>query len=357
MGAWAAAGAASRRLIAGNAQHQTLLILGGTGFLGPPVTQVALRRGWKVTLFNRGKHAVGGVEGVETLIGDRKGQLDSLRGRKWDALIDDTGFVPKYVKMSAELLAPNVSYGLFVSSTSVYASFVKPNDESSPTGTLSDPNADTVTDDTYGPMKALCEQYSLAAFNGRASVVRPGYIVGPLDPTDRFTYWPVRASRGGEMLAPGTPRDPIQVIDVRDLAIWMMKLVETHTRGTFNAMSPPGAFTMGELLSASERASPKSGTRVTWVPEDFLAASWKPDEPDLPPWSPLRGDMAGASLTPTKAAEKAGLTCRPLADTVRDTLAWFQSLPAERQEKLRPVLDPQRETDTLHAWHEAHPKA
>ncbi len=357
IGAWAAAGAASRHLFAGDARPQTLLILGGTGFLGPPLTQEALRRGWKVTHFNRGKHAAGGVAGVETLIGDRRGQLDSLRGRKWDAVVDDTGFVPKFVKMSAELLAPNVGYCLFVSSTSVYASFTKPNDERSPTGALSDPDAETVTDDTYGPMKALCEQYSAAAFKGRVGVVRPGYMVGPLDPTDRFTYWPVRASRGGEMLAPGTPRDPIQVIDVRDLAMWMMRLVETRTRGTFNAMSPPGAFTMGDLLSASERATPNSGTTVTWVPEDFLAAHWKPEEMDLPPWSPTKGDMAGASLTLTKAAERAGLTCRPLSDTVRDTLTWFQSLPAERQEKLHAILDPQKEAETLHAWHEKNTKA
>lgn len=354
LGAWAAAAAATGRLRAGNAQPQALLILGGTGFPGPPLTQEALRLGWRVTHFNRGKHAAGGVEGVETLIGDRRGQLDSLRGRKWDALVDDTGFVPKFVKMSAERLAPNVGYCLYVSSTSVYASFAKPNDEHSPTGALSDPGAETVSSDTYGPMKAFCEQYSAAAFKGRASIVRPGYMVGPLDPSDRFTYWPVRVSRGGEMLAPGTPHDPIQVIDVRDLAVWMTKLVETRTRGTFNAISPPGAFTMGDLLGASERATPNSGTRVTWVPEDFLAAHWK--DLDMPPWSPTKGDLAGASLTPTKAAERAGLRCRPLADTVRDTLTWFQSLPAERQEKLRPILDPQKESEMLHAWHETNTK-
>ena len=222
---------------------------------------------------------------------------------------------------------------------------------------MSDPDAETVTDDTYGPMKALCEQHWAAAFKGHVSVVRPGYMVGPLDPTDRFTYWPVRASRGGEMLAPGTPRDPIQIIDVRDLAMWMMKLVETRTRGTFNAMSPPGVFTMGDLLSASERAMPNSGTTVTWVPEDFLAVHWKPEELDLPPWSPTKGDLAGASLTSTKAAERVGLACRPLADTVRDTLTWFQSLPAERQEKLHAILDPQKEAETLHAWHETNTKS
>ena len=284
-------------------------------------------------------------------IGDRKGKLDALRGRKWDAVVDDTGYIPKYVKMSAELLAPNVGYCLFISSISAYASFAKPNDEHSPTGTLSNPDIEEVTNDTYGPMKALCEQYSAAAFNGRISIVRPGYIVGPLDRSDRFTYWPVRASKGGEMLAPGTPRDPVQVIDVRDLTAWMMSLVESRTSGYFNADSPPGAFTMGELITASQRASPGAGTTATWVPEDFLAAHWKPEELDLPPWSPMKGDTAGSSLTAVQAATKTGLRSRPLEITVRDTLAWFQTLPAERQSKLRAGLDPQKEADTLRAWH------
>src|SRR5215475_9875498 len=260
------------RSISAETSSKTLLILGGTGFIGPHLTKEALRLGWKVTHFNRGKHAPEGVAEVETLIGDRNGQLDALRNRKWDVVIDDTGQIPKFVKMSADLLAPNVGYCLFISSISAYASFAKPNDENSPVGHLADPNIDKTTDETYGPMKALCEQYSMQAFKGRASVVRPGYIVGPLDGSDRFTYWPVRASKGGEMLAPGTPKDPVQVIDVRDLSTWMMSLVEARTNGVFNAVSPPGAFTMGDLVTASLQASPKAGTKVTWVPEDFLAA-------------------------------------------------------------------------------------
>jgi 2'-hydroxyisoflavone reductase len=338
---------------AAQGKPKTLLILGGTGFIGPPLTQEALQRGWKVTHFNRGKTVADGVANVETLIGDRKGQLDALRGRKWDALIDDTGYIPKYVKMSAELLAPAVSYCLYISSISAYASFAKPNDEHSPTGKLADPNMEKVTGETYGPMKALCEQYSAEAFKGRLSIVRPGYIVGPGDPTDRFTYWPVRASRGGEMLAPGTTQDPIQIIDVRDLTAWMMQLVEKRTNGYFNAISSPGAFSMGELVSASERASPQAGTKVTWVPEDFLAAHWKAEELDLPPWSPSKGETAGASLSATDAARKSGLRPRVLEETVRDTLAWFKTLPAERQAKLRAGLDAQKEADTLHLWHDS----
>jgi 2'-hydroxyisoflavone reductase len=330
---------------------KTLLILGGTGFIGPHLTKEALRLGWQVTHFNRGKRAPGGVSDVETLIGDRNGQIDALRGRKWDVVIDDTGQIPKYVKMSAELLAPNVGYCLYISSISAYASFAKANDENSPTGKLTDPNIDKTTDETYGPMKALCEQYSAEAFKGRACIVRPGYIVGPLDGSDRFTYWPVRASKGGEMLAPGTAHDPIQIVDVRDLATWMMKLAQERTTGYFNAISPPRAFTMGDIITASLHASPSAGSKATWVPEEFLAKQWKPEELDLPPWSPMSGETAGASLTSTTRAQKAGLKIRPMQDTVNDTLEWFHSLPADRQAKPRAGIDPQKEADTLRAWH------
>ena len=332
-------------------EPSSLLILGGTGFIGPHLTEEAKRRGWKVTHFNRGKHEPNGVAGVETLIGDRKGELDALKGRTWDAVIDDTGYIPKYVKMSAELLAPSVRYCLYISSISAYASFASPNDVHSPLGKLEDIEADKFTNGTYGPMKALCEEYSAAAFKDRMSIVRPGYIVGPLDPTDRFTYWPVRYSRGGEMLAPGTPKDPIQVIDVRDLASFMMTLVESRTNGIFNADSPPRAFTMGGLVAASGRASPKAGTKVTWVTEDFIDAHSKPEELDLPIWTPTKGEYAGASLTAVDTALKAGLRSRPLEETVRDTLAWFESLPAERRAKLHAGLDSAREADTLKAWH------
>jgi 2'-hydroxyisoflavone reductase len=329
----------------------SLLILGGTGFIGPHLTEEAKRRGWKVTHFNRGKREPGGVAGVETLIGDRNGQLDTLRGRKWDAVIDDTGYIPKYVKMSAELLAPSVRYCLYISSISAYAGFDAPNDVNSPLGKLADPEADKVSNDSYGPMKALCEQYSAAAFRDRMSIVRPGYVVGPLDPTDRFTYWPVRVSRGGEMLAPGTPADPIQFIDVRDLTAFMMTLVEARTNGIFNAVTPPHAFTMGELIAASQRASPKADTKVTWVNEAFIAAHSKPEELNLPIWAPPTGDTAGVALTSMEASRKAGLRSRELEATVRDTLAWFQSLPEDRRAKLRAGLDPVKEADTLRDWH------
>jgi 2'-hydroxyisoflavone reductase len=353
LAAGVAASAVVPDVLAADAKEKTLLILGGTNFIGPHLTGEALRRHWKVTHFNRGQHAAAGVSGVETLTGDRKGQLDALRGRKWDVVIDDSGYIPKYVKMSSELLAPNVGYYLYISSISAYASFAKPNDINSPTGKLSNPDVEEITGETYGPMKALCEQYTAEAFKGRLAIVRPGYIVGPLDSTDRFTYWPVRASKGGEMLAPGTPKDPVQVIDVRDLSTWVMSLVEARTNGTFNAVSPPGAFTMGDLVTASLHASPKAGTKVTWVPEDFLAKHWKEEELDLPPWSPMKGDSAGASLTSIKESVKVGLKSRPLQQTVTDTLTWFQALPADRQAKLKAGLPADRETETLKLWHQA----
>jgi 2'-hydroxyisoflavone reductase len=356
IGAAVAAGAVIPAAVAARAKPKTLLILGGTGFIGPHLTEEAQRLGWTVTHFNRGKTAAGGVEGVETLIGDRKGQLDSLRGRKWDVVIDDTGYIPKFVRMSAELLAPEVGFCLYISSISAYASFAQPNDEHSPLGQLSDPDAEQVTETTYGPMKALCETYSAQAFEDRICIVRPGYVVGPLDTTDRFTYWPVRASEGGEMLAPGTPKDPIQIIDVRDLAAWMLQLVQARTTGIYNAVSPPGAFTMGQLIAASQRESSKAGTEVTWVSEDFLAKHWNVDELDLPPWAPTKGESAGAASTSVALARAAGLKSRPLKDSVHDTLAWFQSLPTERQAKLRPVIDPQKETNTLREWHLAERK-
>ncbi|MGD9598600.1 MAG: NAD-dependent epimerase/dehydratase family protein [Steroidobacteraceae bacterium] len=348
----AAALAALRRAQAAESTAKTLLILGGTGFIGPHLTTAALAAGWRVTHFNRGKRDADGVPGVETLHGDRRGQLDALRDRRWDAVIDNTGYIPKYVQQSAQLLAPNTGYCLFVSSISAYASFAQPNDESSPTGQLASIDEEKITNETYGPMKALCEQYTGHAWQGRASIVRPGYIVGPLDPTDRFTYWPVRAGRGGEMLAPGTPKDPIQFIDVRDLVAFMLALVAKRTTGYYNAVTRPGEHTIGDLVGASVSATPGAGTKVTWVPESFLFAQWKPEEVDVPPWSPMTGDAAGASLTVTDRARTAGLTTRPLATTVHDTLAWYQTLPAERQAKLKAGIDPAVEESTLAAWHE-----
>jgi 2'-hydroxyisoflavone reductase len=348
-GAGGALALAAGRLAAQEKKPQTLLILGGTGFIGPHMTELALARGWKVTHFNRGKRDPDGVEGVETLIGDRKGQLDSLKGRQWDAVVDDTGYIPKFCKMSADLLGPNTGYCLFVSSISAYASFAKPNDVGSPTGVLENKDQEEITNETYGPMKASCEQYVRDAYGSRSAIVRPGYIVGPLDPTDRFTYWPVRFSKGGDMAVPGTPSDPIQIVDVRDLAAFMMDLVDARADGYYNAVTPPGAITMGSLMDTS-RTLTGADPNLTWIDEDFLAANVKPEDMNFAPWGPMKGEEAGGSLTGMKASADKGLKARPLEETVRDTLAWHETRPADRKAQLRSGFTPEQEAAILAAW-------
>jgi 2'-hydroxyisoflavone reductase len=352
-GAGTALAFAAGGLRAAQEKPRTLLILGGTGFIGPHVTEQALARGFAVTHFNRGRRDAD-VEGVETLIGDRKGQLDALKERHWDAVIDNTGYIPKFVKMSSDLLAPNTGYCLFISSISVYAGFARPNDESSPRGVLANPEEEEVTNDSYGPMKALCEDYVRQVFGARSSIVRPGYIVGPLDPTDRFTYYPARIARGGEVAMPGTPADPIQIIDVRDLARFMLDLVERRVDGFFNAVTPPGELTIGGLLDSCKRVS-GSDARATWIDEEFLARELKPEEMNFAPWGPVRGQEAGASLTGISRSVAEGLRTRPLDETVRDTLAWHATRPAERQAQLRSGLPPEREAALLAAWHARKP--
>ncbi len=340
---------AAGRLGASTGTQKTMLILGGTGFIGPHLTEQALARGWTVTHFNRGKRDADGVENVETLHGDRKGQLDSLKDRKWDVVVDNTGYIPKYEKMSADLLAPNTGYCLYISSISAYASFEKPNDIGSPTGVLANLDQEEITNDSYGPMKALCEQYVRDAYGARSSIVRPGYIVGPLDPTDRFTYWPVRVAQGSDMAAPGTPADPIQIVDVRDLVAFMLDLVDRRVDGYFNAVTPPGAVTMGQLMDSSLRVS-GADTKITWIDEDFLAANLKPEEMNFAPWSPMKGAEAGGSLTGISHSLKEGLRSRPLDEIVRDTLAWHETRPAERKAALRSGFKPEQEAAILALW-------
>ncbi len=348
-GAGTALALAGGGLVAQERKGRTLLILGGTGFIGPHLTEVAMSRGWTVTHFNRGKRDPDGVPGVETLIGDRKGQLDALKGRKWDAVVDDTGYIPKYCRMSADLLGPNTGYCLYVSSISAYAKFDKPNDIGSPTGVLGNKDQEEITNETYGPMKAACEQYVRDAYGTRSSIVRPGYIVGPLDPTDRFTYWPVRFARGGDMAVPGTPADPIQIVDVRDLAAFMMDLVDARADGYFNAVTPPGAITMGMLMDTSRKLT-GADTKLTWIDEDFLAANLKPEEMNFAPWGPMRGEEAGGSLTGMKASADKGLKARSLEETVRDTLAWHETRPEERKATLRSGFTAESEAAILAAW-------
>jgi 2'-hydroxyisoflavone reductase len=356
----AAALAHARYVTAKEKSHRPLriLVLGGTKFLGVHVTQLALQRGHTVTLFNRGKTNTDLFPELEHLKGDRDAQLDALKGRKWDAVIDDSGYVPRHVRLSAELLAPNVQRYLFISTISVYASLAQPNTEASPVGTIADESIEKVSDESYGPLKALCEKAAMTAMPGRVAVVRPGLIVGPRDPTDRFTYWPARAARGGEVLAPGARGDRIQFIDARDLAAFMLHLVESQTVGTFNGVSPPGMFTMGDLVAASITAAnalakPSQPPHAVWVTADFLDKQKVQPWSDMPVWIPASGEDAGGAETSAARALQAGMTISPIQPTVNDTLAWHLQRPAEERAKLLAGLTAEREHTVLDAWHAA----
>ncbi len=337
------------RALASASPPRRLLILGGTSFLGPHLTEQALARGWQVTHFNRGKRMPDGMPGVEQLLGDRDGQLDALKGGRWDAVVDTSGYVPRHVRLSAELLAPATRQYVFISTISVYASLATPAGEDAPLGRLDDESVEEVNGETYGPLKALCEQAAERAMPGRTKIIRPGLIVGPRDPTDRFTYWPVRAARGGEFIAPGTPDDPLQVIDVRDLAALTLRCIDDRRMQVMNAVSPPRMFTMGRLMEACVVVAANDAAPV-WLPADFLAEQKVAPWSDMPAWFPPSGEEAAGALTPVDRALSAGLAIRPLIETVRDTLAWHATRPVERREKLRAGIDATRESAVLAAW-------
>jgi 2'-hydroxyisoflavone reductase len=355
--AGASAGLGATRLLAkeegkGRADRpRSILMLGGTAFLGPQVVEAALARGHKVTLFNRGKTRPELFPNVEKLRGDRDtGDIKALEGRKWDAVVDTSANVPRWVKDAATLLGPSIKHYIYISSISVYADTSKPGmDESAALATTPDPSVETITGQTFGPLKALSEKAAEAALPGRVAVVRPGLIVGPEDPSDRFTYWPVRVDRGGEVLAPGAPEDPIQLIDVRDLGAWLVRLVEDQTTGVFNATGPATPLTMGAMLAACKSAA-RSDATFTWVDPDFLEKHKVHPWSDMPAWVPNRGDTAGFAKVSNARALKAGLTFRPIAETARDTLAWFHTLPEARRSKLRAGITPEREAEVLAAW-------
>jgi 2'-hydroxyisoflavone reductase len=322
-----------------------LLVLGGTAFLGPALVEAARARGHAVTLFNRGKTNPGLFPDLETLHGDRDGQLDALRGRRWDAVLDTSGYVPRVVRQSAELLAPAVERYLFVSSISVYADgLAPPITEGSPLATAPDPATEDVRAH-YGALKALCERAVEAAMPGRALSVRPGLIAGPGDPTDRFTYWPVRLARGGEVLAPGDGLDPVQFVDVRDLAAFAIRAVEQRLAGTLNATGPAAPLLTRDFLEACR--APGVDARLTWVEEKFLEEQHVSPWSDLPVWVPRSEAFTQVSCAPAIAA---GLAFRPAAETARDTLAWWRGLPEERRAKPRTGLTAAREAEVLAAW-------
>ncbi|HKA87702.1 MAG TPA: SDR family oxidoreductase [Haliangiales bacterium] len=328
----------------------TIVILGGTGFLGPHIVDAAHAHGHTVTLFNRGKTHPGLFPDVEKLHGDRDGDLKALEGRKWDVCIDTSGYVPRIVTASASLLAPNVKRYLFISTVSVYSDFSKPAmDESGPLETVPDPKSEDVPK-YYGALKVLCEKAAEAAMPGRVLTVRPGLIVGPGDPTDRFTYWPVRVARGGEVLAPGDGTDPVQFIDARDLAAWCVLALEHDVLGTYNALGPERLLPMKEMLEACRTAS-GSDAKLVWVDVKFLAEQKVSPWSDMPAWVPATdADSKGfGSISAAKAIAR-GMRFRPVVDICRDTLAWWKTLPEERRAKLKAGITPDREKDVLLAW-------
>ncbi len=335
-----------------------LLILGGTGFQGPFQVRYALSRGHKVTVFNRGRTHPGELpKEAEQLLGDRNGKLDALKGRTWDVVVDNPTSVPVWVRDAAQILKGNVDRYVFISTISVYADTSKVGmDETAPLAKYTGADAMKETQATlranieglYGPLKALSEAEAEKWFPGKALIIRPGYIVGPGDESDRFTYWPVRVERGGEVMAPGTPADPIQIIDARDLAEWTIRMVEQGTTGSFNAVGPKSKLGMGRMLDEIKKTT-NSDARFTWVDDEFLKSQKIID--DIPIWTSPHGPEIGYSTMNINRAVSKGLTFRPLSDTTRATLEWFRKQPTSRQLKMRAGIKGEREAEVLAAWH------
>lgn len=302
----------------------SILVLGGTGFIGPHMVRYATDRGHTVTLFNRGQTNTHLFPDLEKLVGDRDGDLGALEGRRWDAVIDNSGFFPRHVRDSATLLADSGRY-LFVSSISAYKDLTPPGiTEDYEVGRLEDQTVEEMTNITYGPLKALCEEAVQEIFAERANIVRPGYIVGPGDTSDRWTYWPVRVAAGGDVAVPGAPEDPIQFIDARDLGSWMVRMLEDEVGGVFNGVGPAEPVDMATFLESCRQIS-GSGAALHWIDADFVAEQGA----RFPIWDSPDGDWGGAHLVDLSRALASGYTSRPIADTIRDTLEWWNAVSGE----------------------------
>jgi 2'-hydroxyisoflavone reductase len=332
-----------------------LLILGGTKFLGRHVVEAALARGDEVTIFNRGLHNAELYPEVERLRGDRDGGLEALRGRRWGAVIDTSGYVPRIVRESAELLADAVESYVFISSVSVYADYRQPTDEDSPTATLADESVEEVTGAAYGPLKALCERAAESALPGRVLNVRAGLIVGPYDPTGRFTYWTERVARGGEVLAPAPSERRVQFVDARDLSVWILRMIDARRAGVFNTAGPDYALTWGDFLEAC-REGCDADARFTWADEQFLLDKGVEPWGDLPLWIPESSEHHRFFMAVNcERAVASGLTFRPVTETARDTLAWQRAgspgIVTEGTNVLTNTLTHERARELLDEWH------
>ena len=329
-----------------------LLILGGTVFLGRALVEAALARGHEVTLFNRGQHNPDLFPDVEKLRGNRDGELNALRGRQWDAVIDTCGYFPRVVRQSAQLLADAASHYTFISSISAYANFRQSWDENGPLGQMDAQDAESataITNENYGPLKVLCEKTVEQELPRRALIIRPGLIVGPHDPSDRFTYWPARVARGGTLLVPGSGEMRVEIIDVRDLAEWNIRLVEANTTGVYNATGPAFPLTMQEMLDTC-KADAASVAEFVYVPGEFLQQR-EVDANRVNCWwiGPEEAeDYRCFCEIDCRKAQADGLTCRPLADTARDTRQWVATRSPDWN--WRTGMTAEQETLLLEAW-------
>lgn len=330
-----------------------LLIIGGSVFLGRHLVDAALERGHDVTLFNRGRSGPDLFPGVERIQGDRERDLAALDGRRWDAVIDTCGYVPRVVRAAAERLAPVARHYTFVSSISAYADFSQPGlSEDAPAAELSDPGSEDVQSD-YGALKAGCERAVQTAFGERALIVRPGLIVGPHDPTERFTYWVRRLAGGGQVLVPDAAEQPVQLIDVRDLAAWMVEAAARGLEGTFNATGPAAPLTFGAMIERIREAA-GAALDLAWLAEAELAEAGVEPWSELPLWLDLarHPELRGFLAADVTRALAAGLALRPLEQTVVDTLAWVRERPGVPVKTggvaMAPAgLSPEREADLL----------
>lgn len=345
-----------RRLSPPPPRKLKVLFMGGTGFLGPHTVRPLIDRGHEVTLFNRGRTNPHLFPELEKIHGDRTKpeDLQALAGdRRWDWIVDTSGYFPRVIDQLAEVVGDRVGAYAFISTMSVYSDWMAANTEDSPLATIADPTVEEITGETYGALKALCEQAAERHWPGRALNIRPGLIVGPGDNSDRFTWWPVRVRRGGEVLAPGHWDMPVQFIDARDLGEWTVRCLENEVFGPFNAIGPTGGLNMAELLFGIKVVLGADAT-FTWVDNAFLQEQgvrpWAgPDS--IPIWVPLEPPFAVSSW---EKARRAGLTHRPTGDTIRDTLAWaLEERPADRP--WRAGISPEREAQLLRDWRERLP--
>jgi 2'-hydroxyisoflavone reductase len=335
-----------------------ILILGGTRFVGRHLVTTALARGHELTLFNRGRHSNQEAPDVETIVGDRNSDLNKLHGRRWDAVVDTCGYLPRAVKASASFLSDSVDIYAFISSQSVYSDVSVPGiDENAPLKTLTSEQLDKANaidssgdssavnyGEMYGGLKALCEQAAKEAMPNRVLLIRPGLIVGPYDYTDRFTYWPVRVARGGEILAPGRPDRFVQFVDSRDLAEWTVNMAERKAAGIYNVNGLPDMLTMRDVLEESKSVS-QSNASFTWVEEDFLLQENVKAWSEMPLWLPedAAPQLKGFMFIDCKKAVLDGLVLRPLTATVADTLSWYRTNQAKAEMKAGISRDKERQ--------------